>query len=131
MDYRFEKHYTLDEARALLPQVRIWLKRLLQLRGELMKHDERQNELMKGGKDLGGAEVNVWVRALADVKETLLEFYRREIQVKDLERGLIDFPAVIDGKEVFLCWEQKEPDIEFWHDLDAGYAGREPLTGLE
>jgi hypothetical protein len=47
--------------------------------------------------------------------------------LKDLERGLIDFPAIIGGKEVFLCWEQDEEDIEFWHDLDAGYAGRERL----
>jgi hypothetical protein len=127
MDHRFEKHYTRDEASALLPQIRIWLKRLIRLRGELMKHDERQSKLMKGGNDLGGPEVNAWVRALADVKEILLEFYQREIQIKDLERGLIDFPAFIDGKEVFLCWEQKESDIEFWHDLDSGYAGREPL----
>ena len=52
----------------------------------------------------------------------LQEFQRREIQIKDLERGLIDFPALIGGKEVFLCWEQDEEDIEFWHELDAGYA---------
>ena len=58
----------------------------------------------------------------------MMEYLRmREIQVKDLERGLIDFPAIIGGKEVFLCWEQDEEDIEHWHDLDTGYAGREKL----
>ena len=82
---------------------------------------------MAPGSDLGGELVNTWVRTLADLEDVLLEFQRREIQVKDLERGLVDFPALIGGKEVFLCWEQDEEDVEFWHDLDAGYAGRERL----
>jgi hypothetical protein len=71
--------------------------------------------------------VNTWVRQLADLRGVLLEFERREVLVKDIERGLVDFPALIDGREVFLCWEKDETDIEFWHDLDAGYGGRERL----
>jgi len=47
--------------------------------------------------------------------------------VKDLDRGLVDFPSLKGDKEVFLCWEQDEDDIQFWHDLDSGYAGRERL----
>ena len=61
------------------------------------------------------------------MQRLLREFESREIQLKDLERGLIDFPAIIGGREVFLCWEQDEDDIEFWHDLETGYAGRERL----
>jgi hypothetical protein len=76
---------------------------------------------------LGGEIVNRAVRALADFKGAAREFQDRQIQIKDLDRGLIDFPAIIDGREVFLCWEQDEEDIEFWHDLEAGYAGRERL----
>ena len=49
------------------------------------------------------------------------------VQVKDFDRGLLDFPHILDGREVFLCWELDEDDIEFWHDIDAGYAGRERL----
>ena len=82
---------------------------------------------MLPGCDLGGASVNRWVNTLADVQELLSEFFRREIQIKDLDRGLIDFPAIVGDKEVFLCWEQGEENIEFWHDLDSGYAGRERL----
>jgi len=48
-------------------------------------------------------------------------------RVKDLERGLIDFPAIVGGREAFLCWEKDEENVEFWHDLEAGYAGREKL----
>jgi len=127
MAHRYQKHYTREEARELLPQVRLWLKRIGQLRGELEKYEERLNSLMGPGKDLGGETVNKWVRALAELKDAFMEFHRREIQIKDPERGLIDFPAFVGGKEVFLCWEQDEEDIEFWHDLDAGFAGREPL----
>jgi hypothetical protein len=61
------------------------------------------------------------------MQEVLAEFQRRRIIIKDLERGLIDFPAIMGGKEVFLCWEQDEEEIEFWHDLDIGFSGRERL----
>jgi hypothetical protein len=127
MAFRFSKHYTREEARALLPQVRLWLKRAAQLQAELEKIEERMAGLMLPGCDLGGSLVNKWVRTLADLGDVFEEFQRHGIQVKDLARGLVDFPAIISGKEVFLCWEQDEEDIEFWHDLDAGYAGRERL----
>ena len=52
--------------------------------------------------------MNNWIRALADMQEILAEFQRRQIFIKDLERGLVDFPAIIGGKEVFLCWEADE-----------------------
>jgi hypothetical protein len=124
---QFQKHYTREEARALLPQIRQWLKRLGELRAEFAKCEATLKELMAPGRDLGGEVVNRWVRLMPEIRELLLEFQRREIQIKDLERGLIDFPAIMDGKEVFLCWEQAEDDIEFWHDLEAGYGGRERL----
>jgi len=127
MGYQFKKHYTRDEARALLPQIRQWLKRLAESRERLDRHDRRLASLLSGGRDVGGDTVNQWVTAVADIKESLNEFQKREIHIKDLERGLIDFPAILGGKEVFLCWEQDEPDIEFWHDLNSGYAGRERL----
>ena len=127
MGHRYNKHYTRDEARALLPQVRLWFKRIAQLRRDLEKQEERLAGLMEPGRDLGGETVNSWVRTMAELREVFMEFHDREIQIKDLERGLIDFPAFVGGKEVFLCWEQDEEDVEFWHDLDTGYAGREPL----
>jgi len=127
MPHRFQKHYTREEARALLAQVREWLKQLLRLRGDLERLDKRLGGLLASGCDVGGESVNTWVRTMADLDAVLREFQRREIQIKDVDRGLVDFPAIIGGKEVFLCWEQDEDDIEFWHDLDAGYAGRERL----
>ncbi len=127
MEHRFAKHYTREEAQALLPQLRQWLKRLNALRRDVERSDKRLTSLMHPGNDLGGDLVNQWIRALAEMQEVLGEFQRREIQIKDLERGLVDFPAIIGGKEVFLCWEQDEDTVEFWHDLDTGYSGRERL----
>jgi hypothetical protein len=129
MSRRFQKHYTPAEARILLPQIRAWLSQLEKLRDELAESDPRVEAWTRGGVDAGGAGVDAWVRQIAGVREILWEFQRREIQLKDPDRGLLDFPSIRDGREVFLCWEKDEPDIGFWHDLEAGYQGREPLEG--
>jgi hypothetical protein len=127
MSFQFTKHYTREEARALLPQVRQWLEKLDHMRAELEKHERRLERLMASRHDVGGDTVNSWIRILADTREVLLEFQTRQILIKDVDRGLVDFPAIVAGKEVFLCWEKGEEDIEFWHDLDTGYSGRERL----
>lgn len=127
MELRFEKHYTREEARALLPEIRRWLERLHRLGKDVAKFERRLSQMARQSTDIGGETVNGWIRALADTREVLVEFQRREIVIKDLDRGLIDFPAIIGGREVFLCWESDEDDIEFWHDLESGFAGRERL----
>lgn len=127
MNYRFQKHYRREEAEALLPQIRQWLRRLNELRREVDRSEQRITSIMQPGHDVGGDLVNQWIRTLAEMQELLGEFQRRDILLKDLERGLLDFPAIIGGKEVFLCWEQDEDTVEFWHDLDTGYSGRERL----
>jgi hypothetical protein len=124
---QFSKHYTLDEARALLPRIREWLLALEQSQINLQSLDQRVAALLKRGDDAGGEPVNQLIKTLAQCQQILQEFRRRQIQVKDLRRGLLDFPALRDGREVFLCWEKDEEDIEFWHDLETGYGGRERL----
>src|SRR6185437_5527976 len=106
MAHQFTKHYTREEAQALLPQVRQWLDQLDQAREHLLKYDKRLSALMEPGRDAGGDLVNRWARTIAEFRGAMDEFQRREI---------------------FLCWEKDEDDIEFWHDLDTGYAGRERL----
>jgi hypothetical protein len=123
----FKKHYTREEARELLPLVRQWLDELSQIRELLENYDGRVAKALDVGDDLGGELVNKYIKCIAAIRDILLRFKKREIQIKDVDRGLIDFPAFIGGKEVFLCWEKGEDDIEFWHDLNSGYAGREPL----
>src|SRR4051794_4097052 len=95
----FKKHYTREEARQLLPQVRQWLAELDELRRTLHDCEEYLAKAMTPGEDLGGDRINRYVKSLAGVKEILVRFQNREIQLKDLDRGLIDFPSYIGGKE--------------------------------
>ena len=123
--HRFSKHYTLDEARALLPKIRRWLADLEACQKILSNVEKRIGYRTVKHEDVGGPNVNELVRTLADCKDILQKFAGREIQIDNLRRGLIDFPSLREGREIFLCWEKDEDDIEFWHDLDSGYAGRE------
>ena len=125
--HQFSIHYTVDEARALLPEIKQWLAGLNRLEGRLQESVRKVEELMAGGQDRGGPVVETYLELQTEVMSLLNEFQKRQILIKDIQRGLIDFPAFIADREVFLCWEQGEEDIEFWHDIDAGYAGRERL----
>lgn len=126
-EHQFSKHYTVDEARKLLPQIREWLDKLERLTSRLKQVEKRYADLLNAGADLGGPSINQWINTLADTKCLLDEFASRQIIIKDLNRGLLDFPSLRDGREVFLCWEKDEEDIEHWHDLETGFTGREPL----
>ena len=65
--------------------------------------------------------------AFLELQAAVAALDEREIVLRDLERGLVDFPALRDGREVYLCWVDGEADIGFWHELDAGYRGRQAL----
>lgn len=127
MGAHFTKHYTLQEARALLPSVRQWLEELGRHQDRLKTLDRRISQILSRGEDAGGPSVNTLIKTLAECQVVLKNFRTRQIQIKDLARGLLDFPSWRNGREVFLCWEKDEDDIEFWHDLESGYAGRERL----
>ena len=127
MAHHFSKHYDVEEAKALIPKVREWINQLWGLKEEMKKNETRLSSLAKPEADRGGDTVNRWARAAASFNALLREFRKREIFIKDLDRGLIDFPSLRAGREVFLCWQMGENDIEFWHDLDSGFTGREKL----
>jgi hypothetical protein len=125
--YKFKKHYTRDEARALLPRLRKWLDQLSDAQSEFLLLEQKLSKMMNSGHDAGGNLVNHSTRVIARMRSLMAEFVSREILIKDIDRGLVDIPALIGGREVFLCWEKEEEDVEFWHDLETGFAGREPL----
>lgn len=127
MRYRFSHHYTREEARRMIPQIRTWLEQLASARHSLDRSGQRMEKLLAMGFDVGGELGKTYLRSFLSVRAALREFSSREILVKDLDRGLIDFPSILAGREVFLCWERGEADIEHWHELDSGYAGREPI----
>jgi hypothetical protein len=124
---RHDRHYTLEQARELLPWVRERLATLRKARARLTDAQAR-DALVEGSAGNGGGTLGRQVgEAFVEVRAGVAEFAERDIVLRDLDRGLIDFPAVREGREVYLCWIDGEDDIGFWHDLDAGYAGRQPL----
>lgn len=125
---QFKKHFTLAEARALLPELRKVLAQAQNCQTRLRTVEDRlAKKTEKIRTDHGSPEVNSMLRHVAQLRSVLHQLDDWGIVVKDLDRGLVDFPHLQDGQEVFLCWEIDEDDIEFWHPLDVGYAGRERL----
>ena len=124
---RHDRHYTLEEARAQLPWVRERLAALRDARDRLTDDDARQaiGEATPGNG--GGGPGRQVGEAFLALRGGVAEFAAHGIVLRDLDRGLIDFPALRGGREVYLCWIDGEDDIEFWHELDAGYAGRQEL----
>jgi hypothetical protein len=125
---QFQKHFTLREAQMLLPELRRIFKDAHARRERARRADEKLGDLLrKTGTDVGGAPLNELLLDLQQMNAQLERVQKLGVQLKDLERGLVDFPHIRDGREVFLCWELDEDDIEFWHEIDTGYAGRERL----
>jgi hypothetical protein len=124
---RHRRHYALEEARAELAWVAERLVAMRDARERLTDADARQ-ALAEGSPTNGGGSPGKRVgEAFVELQADAAALAEREIVLRDLDRGLVDFPAIREGREVYLCWVEGEPDIEFWHELDAGYAGREAL----
>jgi hypothetical protein len=123
-----ERHFTVEEANSLLGRIEPMLRSLREARDRLT--DAEAHEALAGaapGNGGGDPGRNVG-EAFLEVRGLLFELQELGIVVRDIDRGLIDFPAILDGREVYLCWELDEPQqIAFWHDLEAGYGGRQPL----
>jgi hypothetical protein len=120
------------EARALVPQLRQALRALQQRRGELARETEALEQLTAAMRGNGHAaearqrELRVG-DLTASIRRGLRRLARQGIEVKDLDSGLVDFPSLRDGRVVYLCWRVDEPTVAYWHELDAGFAGRRPL----
>jgi hypothetical protein len=124
---RHDRHYTLEQARAALPWVRERIATLRAARDRLTDAEAHEALADASGGNGGGATGREVGEAFVTVRAGVAELAALDIVLRDLDRGLIDFPALRDGREVYLCWVDGEDDIAFWHDLDAGYTGRQPL----
>ena len=129
------RHFTPEQANAALAEVRPLVARLVERRREHLDALTRQEELERRIRGNGGgippaelaaaaADVDAIARDLAQLVDQIAE---HGAQVKDLEEGLIDFPALRDGETVLLCWKLGEGEIEYWHRVEDGFAGRRPL----
>lgn len=124
---RHAHHFTLEEACAQLPWVEAKLAALRDARSRLTDAEARQ-ALADGAPTNGGGHPGKVVgEGFVELQNGIAAFDQRGIILRDLDSGLIDFPSVRDGEEIYLCWIDGESDIGFWHELDSGYSGRQPL----
>lgn len=134
--WKNRKVFTVEQANAALPLIRAIATDLAHLSRDVIERRERLSFLLsgrdRGAKDLYGEEL-AHVEAELEKDTERLQGYVEELRElgvdpKNGPEGLIDFPAVIDGRAVYLCWKLGEPEVLHWHDLEAGFRGRQPLT---
>lgn len=128
--------FTLQEAQTLLPLVESLLKRAQEAAHKAAALEAEQAQLSQKIYLLGGVHIDVAAatklksdheRSISAARDSLAEIDAIGVQIKDLEKGLLDFPFELDGKIVLLCWLQGEPSITHWHSLEGGFAGRAPI----
>jgi hypothetical protein len=132
------KSFTLDEAQALVPILESLLNRAIEAQQAASDLEEEQSNLVRRIFESGGIFVDiakvqrrkVTLAALVQrVKDSLQEIDAIGVQVKDIETGLLDFPCLLDGEIVLLCWKRGETRIDFWHRVEDGFQGRQPIDG--
>jgi hypothetical protein len=124
------KIFTVQEANALLPSVREVVGKIQRVHRNLAKY-RKEAEKAAGGAERGGGGMPdgvLYAQLLTKLTMLTTGLDGLGVQIKDFERGLVDFPSLRDGRVVLLCWQMGEGDeLEWWHDVDAGFAGRTPL----
>ena len=127
--------FTLDEAGRLLPWLESKLLELDPYRTEVERCRLRVGELLRMSRSNGHGAVDGELHRLESMAQELQKSIEditsqitgRGIVVRDIDKGLVDFPSLREGRTVHLCWVRGERDIAFWHETDAGFAGRQPL----
>ena len=125
--------FTVERANRTLPLVRkivedvvrqhrLWREKILEL--DLVASSARASEPRERAEELE-REAQALAREIDGFQQ---ELERLGIQLKDRRLGLVDFPSEMNGRQILLCWRLGEPEVQFWHELEAGYAGRQPLS---
>jgi hypothetical protein len=124
------KIFTVQEANALLPNVKNIVGEIQRAHRNVSTYRDEAKKASEAAEQGGGgmAEGVAYAAALTELTSHIGELEALGVQLKDFERGLVDFPSLRDGRVVLLCWQLGEGDeLEWWHDVDAGFAGRTPL----
>jgi hypothetical protein len=124
------KLFTVEEANALLPSVRDILQKIQRSRSRLAAYRVPAQQAAEAAEQGGGGMEGggLYAVIITDFTMEMSELEALGVQLKDFDRGLVDFPSLRDGRVVLLCWQLGEGDeLEWWHDMDTGFGGRTPL----
>lgn len=131
-----KKYYTLAQANATLPLLRSILRDITELAHDIQERQHRLGRLQEAGTvDKAHEEEIQHIIAQFESDQQRMAEYERElrnlqVELKDYVTGLIDFPCRMNDREVYLCWRLGEPEVSHWHELDAGFAGRQKLPRI-
>lgn len=122
------KYFTLVEANQVLQSIRPWFDEIQSIRQEVIAHQSEIWSVMEKSAGNGGhPELSRMVPAFDRLDELIHKIQDLGVLIKDINTGLLDFPALRNGHEVYLCWKYGEGDIAFWHEVEAGFAGRQSI----
>jgi hypothetical protein len=129
------RQFTLDEATALLPTLSPILEEIIALRDRLERTERDLVSLHWKARTNGHADQHgsfgegqsERTALMAEINAQLVKLHELGVELKDPATGLIDFPSLREGRVVYLCWRLGEAAIEYWHELDTGFGGRQPL----
>ena len=125
------RYFTLHEANTALETVRPLMDEIQSIRNNIIAHQpEAWPAIEKSAGNGGNPTLSKLVADFDRLDELLHRILNTGAQVKDLNTGLLDFPALRGGQEVYLCWKYGEDQIAFWHEMDAGFAGRQPIESF-
>ncbi len=118
----------MAEANSLIPFLSDCFQKIHQKQAELIKRFPEVQEFLDSKiTDFGFPNSIEYIQKGQEISRFLNRISRTGVLLKDLQKGLVDFPHLSEGKEVFLCWELGEKEVLYWHEIEAGYAGRQPL----
>lgn len=124
-----KRYFTLDQANNALPYISRIIDdvisiyaRIVELRRRLERHDDADTSALRIERDYEGA--------MDRLGELVDELHFVGVELKDFERGLVDFPAFYNEREILLCWHRGEDEVSHWHEVDAGVGGRKPVAIL-
>jgi hypothetical protein len=125
---QFSRLFTLAQANELLPTLRPLVEALVAARDQIVTLRPELNSGVQKALGNGGSKATgELLKLFRQIERLIRQVHSLGVLVKDVDQGLLDFPAEMEGRVVFLCWKHGEPAVTHWHELDAGFAGRRPL----
>ena len=124
-------YFTLSEANETLNQIRPLMDEIQEIRQAILKNQpEAWPAIEKSAGNGGNRALSTMVKDFEKLDTLVHEIQDAGVLIKDINLGLLDFPALKDGREVYLCWQYGEGEIAFWHEVEAGFAGRQPIESF-
>jgi hypothetical protein len=121
--------FTLQEANATLDLIRPWMDEVQKLRHKILEQQpEAWPAIQKSVGNGGNRALSSIVQDYEKLDALVHQIQDLDVLIKDINLGLLDFPALKDGREVYLCWQYGEGEIAYWHEVEAGFAGRQPIS---